>query len=142
MMIIKEEKKNLFDVEDKYYLAHCISSDCKMGAGIAVEFQKRYKLKNILLEKYTKEERKHPTCIFEKNVFNLITKEKYWHKPTYQTLQGSLIVMRRDIITNKIKYIAMPKIGCGLDRLQWGKVREIMYETFKDLDIEILVCYI
>lgn len=141
-MIIKEEKRNLFDVENEYHLAHCISSDCKMGAGIAVEFQKRYKLKNILLEKYTKEERKHPACIFEKGIFNLITKEKYWHKPTYQTLQGSLIVMKKYIIANKIKHIAMPKIGCGLDRLHWGKVREIIYETFKDLDIEILVCYI
>ena len=50
--------------------------------------------------------------------------------------------MKRNIITNKIKYVAMPKIGCGLDRLQWGKVREIINETFKDLDIEILVCYI
>lgn len=26
-MILKEEKRNLFDVEDKYYLVHCISSD-------------------------------------------------------------------------------------------------------------------
>ena len=30
-MILKEEKRNLFEVDDKYYLAHCISSDCKMG---------------------------------------------------------------------------------------------------------------
>ena len=141
-MILKEEKRNLFDVGNEYHLAHCISSDCKMGAGIAVEFQKRYKLRNILLNKYNEEERKHPTCIFEKSVLNLITKEKYWHKPTYQTLQTSLIVMRRIVVTDKIKYIAMPKLGCGLDRLQWGKVREIVYETFKDLDGEILVCYI
>ena len=28
-----------------------------------------------------------------------------------------------------IKYLAMPKIGCGLDRLQWGKVKEIIEDA-------------
>jgi len=50
--------------------------------------------------------------------------------------------MRRLIINNNIKFIAMPKIGCGLDRLQWGMVREIITEVFNDLDIEILVCHL
>ncbi len=34
----------------------------------------------------------------------------------------------------------MPKIGCGLDRLQWGLVREIVEEVFEGVDAEILVC--
>ena len=32
-MIYKEEKGNLFEVPDKYYLAHCVSTDCALGAG-------------------------------------------------------------------------------------------------------------
>lgn len=141
-MILKEEKRDLFNVENKYYLAHCISSDCEMGAGIAVVFQKQFGLRNILLTKYNPNKRKHPTCILEKRVFNLITKERYWHKPTYETLQDSLNEMKKIIINNDIKFVAMPKIGCGLDRLQWGKVREILNEIFKDVDLEILVCYL
>ena len=35
---------------------------------------------------------------------------------------------------------AMPLIGCGLDRLHWGKVSEMIQVIFKDTDIEILVC--
>jgi hypothetical protein len=141
-MVLREEKRNLFDVGAQYSFAHCISSDCAMGAGIAVDFQKKFHLKQVLLQ-YTLLERKHPTCIFEKNVFNLITKEKYSHKPTYNTLQGSLNTMRKLILNNDIHYVAMPKIGCGLDKLQWGKVREMIFETFKDIeDLEILVCYI
>ena len=34
----------------------------------------------------------------------------------------------------------MPLIGCGLDKLKWGKVRKIIIDTFNDTDIEILVC--
>lgn len=39
-MEFTEIKKDLFTMDDAYCLAHCISSDAKMGAGIAVEFKK------------------------------------------------------------------------------------------------------
>ena len=42
-MKIEEVNGDLFSCDDKYALAHCISFDCKMGAGIASEFVKRYK---------------------------------------------------------------------------------------------------
>jgi O-acetyl-ADP-ribose deacetylase (regulator of RNase III) len=145
MMILKEEKRNLFEVDDKYYLAHCISEDCAMGAGIAVDFNKRFRLqnrvKNIISEHYNTVG-EIPKCVLVDKVYNLITKQKYWHKPTYESLTQSLLCMRDMIEFNKTKYLAMPKIGCGLDKLQWSKVREIICDVFKDVDIEILVCYL
>ena len=140
-MILKEEKRNIFTVDDKYYFAHCISSDCKMGAGIAVDFQNKFHLRNALLN-FDEDTRKHPTCILIDRVFNLITKKNYYGKPTYQSLEITLQEMRNLIDLYQIKYLAMPKIGCGLDRLQWGKVREIIKEVFQDTDIEILICYL
>lgn len=137
-MIYKEEKRNLFDINEKYYLAHCISSDCKMGAGIAVEFQKRFNLRNALSKYNTN----YPICIQIGKVFNLITKDKYWHKPTYVSLTSTLFDMKNLAVDNNVKFIAMPKIGCGLDRLAWGKVREIIQDIFKDTDIEIIVCHL
>lgn len=53
-MEYKEEKKDLFDVSDDYFLAHCISADFGMGKGIAVEFNKRFNLKNELMREYNK----------------------------------------------------------------------------------------
>jgi hypothetical protein len=38
-----EVKGNLFQCDDNVSLAHCVSLDFKMGAGIAVEFKKRFK---------------------------------------------------------------------------------------------------
>lgn len=140
-MELREEKRNLFTVEDDYYLAHCISADCAMGKGIAVEFEKRFNLRDNLLE-YAKEEREHPTCILEGKVFNLITKEKYWHKPTYATLEGSLIAMKNIVENEGIKKIAMPRIGSGLDKLRWDVVIGLIEKTFEDLDVEILICYL
>lgn len=137
-MILREEKRNLFEVDNKYYLAHCISEDCAMGAGIAVEFQKKFKLRNKLLQCNPE----YPTCIQVGRVYNLITKAKYWNKPTYLSLERTLYMMRDLAIENDIKFIAMPKVGCGLDRLQWGLVRNNIEFVFKDTDIEILVCHL
>lgn len=41
---------------------------------------------------------------------------------------------------DQIDKVAMPVIGCGLDRLQWNKVSEIIKDVFQYEDIEILVC--
>lgn len=38
--------------------------------------------------------------------------------------------------------LAMPKIGCGLDRLNWDDVSYLIQDIFKDIDIEIRVYYL
>lgn len=145
-MIYKEEVRDLFAVSKEYYLAHCISADFGMGKGIVIEFNKRFDMKRNLQSKYPDyinewHRRKWSfNCILEDKVFNLITKERYFHKPTYDSLYGALNLMKFISIQKGITKIAMPIIGCGLDRLQWDKVSEIIKEIFKDTDIEILVC--
>lgn len=145
-MIYKEEVRDLFTVPEEYYLAHCISADFKMGKGIVIEFNKRFDLKRKLQSKYPDyinewHRRKWSfNCILEDRVFNLITKERYFHKPTYDSLYGALNLMKFISIQKGITKIAMPIIGCGLDRLQWSKVSKIIKDVFQNTDIEILVC--
>lgn len=132
---------DVFNYKDCYY-AHCISRDYALGAGIAVEFDKRYDMRNRLLKlAEEKPETLDEKCIEVENVFNLITKEKYWEKPSYNSLEESLLEMKEKLSKN-IKKLVMPKIGCGLDRLSWDKVEPMVQEIFKDLDIEIVVCYL
>ena len=136
-------KGDVFNEKNCYYV-HCISRDYALGAGIAVEFDKRYNMRKVLL-RLAKDNPKtlKEKCIEIDNVFNLITKEKYWQKPTYNSLEDSLIEMREKISKNEnIKRLVMPKIGCGLDRLSWDKVEPMIKNIFKDLNIEIIVCYL
>ena len=50
-------------------------------------------------------------------------------------------MMREVCIHNNITKVAMPTIGCGLDRLSWNRVRDIIIKKFSSMDnIEILVC--
>ena len=152
-MTFKEEQGDLFDLPIEYDLAHCISLDCAMGAGIAVEFDKKYPdLKSTLLDVIKRNNLSYPITISspvrflsqddEGIIHNLITKEKYWHKPTYDTIRECIRQLAYQCKEYNAKYLAMPRIGSGLDRLQWNKVREIIKEEFNDLDIEIIVRYL
>ena len=38
--------------------------------------------------------------------------------------------------------LGMPRIGCGLDRLQWSWVKSKIEEKFADTDIDIQVRYL
>ena len=142
-MIFKEINGDLFESDEKYTLVHCISADCAMGAGIAKTFDDRMpKMKKLLKRTIRENNMQGYFAILyqgERNVMNLITKERYWHKPTYSSLKASLLNAKKIAIRNDIKYLAMPVIGCGLDRLQWSKVSVIIKEVFVDTDIEIVV---
>lgn len=145
-MTYKEEIRDLFSVPDDYYLAHCISSDFGMGKGIVVEFNERFNMRNILLRDYGTacitawDIKQKGHCIKACRVFNLITKRNYWLKPSYRTIKEALEEMKEICLQCNVTKIAMPKIGCGLDRLNWDKVSEIIKEVFEDTDVEILVC--
>ena len=145
-MQYREEVRDLFSVSDDYYLAHCISEDFALGAGIAVEFNKRFDMKRKLNEEfpdftdYMNHYRLQGECILIDRVLNLVTKQKYYHKPTYKSMKQALQMMKRVCKANNITKITMPLIGSGLDKLQWDKVSKIIQNVFSDTDIEILIC--
>ena len=145
-MIFREEARDLFSVPEDYYLAHCISADFGMGKGIVVEFNQRFDMKNKLRSKYPEYLKQYThlgiggDCILEGRVLNLITKERYFHKPTITTMRIALQKMKKLCAENNITKIAMPTIGAGLDRLSWSAVLEQIHMIFDDTDIEILVC--
>lgn len=138
-MRLIEEKRDLFTVDDTYYLAHCISADYALGAGIAAEFQRRFRLREVLQRVG---DHTFPAVYLVGRVFNLVTKDRYFHKPTYDSLKSCLEQMKLLCVQNGVKCLAMPRIGCGLDRLRWERVREIICEVYCDTDIELLICYL
>lgn len=159
-MIIKEVKKDLFTVSKDYALAHCISADFALGAGIAKEFDKRFNCRKRLFKIFERswiprwdktQEKYRGGCIplgvyYSINddvppiIFNLITKRNYWDKPTLTTIKNSLLWMKEQCEIWNIKKIAMPQIGCGLDRQNWSDIKELIEKVFADTDIEIVVC--
>ena len=140
-MIIKEEQRDLFSVPHGYYFAHCISGDFALGAGIAVKFNELYNMRKKLKGLYDYNITDNCAILID-NVFNLVTKRRAFHKPTYESLREALEDMIETIETLEIEKIAMPRIGSGLDKLSWDRVKEIIEEVFDEIDVEILICYL
>ena len=141
-MTIEIIKKDLFTIGNDYYLAHCISADFALGAGIAKTFNSKYNMRFKLFNSHPNYVYRGGDALLVDNVFNLVTKAKCFQKPTYESLTEALEMMRDKIISLKINNLAMPMIGCGLDRLQWLRVIKIIENVFMDTDINILICII
>ena len=77
-----------------------------------------------------------------KFTYNLVTKAKYSDFPSYENLRKTLVGMKNHALKNNVKKIAMPKIGCGLDKLNWNAVRTLIKNVFLDSNIEITVYHL
>ena len=58
------------------------------------------------------------------------------------TLQKSLEALCTHAMSNGVRKLAIPRLGCGLDKLQWDKVSKLIDNIFSKSDIEITVYYL
>ncbi len=136
---LTELKGDLFDSTES--IAHCVSRDLHMGKGIAVQFKKRFKCVDELIAQNKQIGEVAYLSSASRYIFYLITKEKYYGKPTIETLKNSLRDLVKVCISLDIKKIAIPRIGCGLDGLNWKDVLKVLHEEllpFMDVDVYVL----
>ncbi|KAJ8910199.1 hypothetical protein NQ315_014370 [Exocentrus adspersus] len=140
--IIQESEQDLFEVDESYSLVHCVSADFQMSAGIAAKFKSLYGQIDFLKSQNQTE---GGLTILKSNsrfIYYLVTKLNYYDKPSYQSLWLSLVKLKAHVKEHGITKLAMPKIGCGLDQLNWFSVRSMIVSCFKDVPVEILFCYL
>ncbi|KAM7352761.1 terminal ADP-ribose protein glycohydrolase 3 [Cochliomyia hominivorax] len=137
---IKEISGDLFSADESYSMAHCVAADLKMGKGIAVKFRNKFGRVHILQQQNVKPGGVAILTDNSRFIYNLVTKQSSWGKPTYQTLHSSLSAMRDHMLKHNVTRLAMPRIGCGLDGLAWPKVKELIEEVFIN-DLVTIVIY-
>lgn len=152
-MKITEVKGDLFGEpfnKDSDIYVHCISQDFAMGAGIAKTFSQKFsqfiKNRKEMISEYNHNNPYKRIYVADCNgikIVNLVTKAKYWMKPTMTSLELSLWNLRKFIEDNPdVKRVLMPRIGSGLDKLKWEEVKTAILENLEDLDIEVKVFYL
>lgn len=124
MPFLSELNGDLF--EYKGCLVHCVSKDFRMGKGIALSFKNKYGRVDELLRQNKKVGEIAYLQVENNRIYYLITKEYYWQKPTLKSLKECLYNLLSDCQSNNIKDLAMPKIGCGLDKLNWDSVKKMI----------------
>ena len=114
-------------------IGHCISADAKMSKGFA-DFLS-HKIRGL-----------RPTCkkakllmgqvfpFWDSNgrryIYNLVTKERFFDKPELSTLLTTLESMKSHATMYGVSTIAIPKIGCGLDQMNWQEVVKLLRDVF------------
>lgn len=148
-MKYEEITGDLFREAQGRVLAHCISADFALGAGIAVKF-KEMGVKEALQNAFPDYAKKWTqgecivTHIHSDVTCNLVTKRYCYEKPTYENLQSALDSMKefleRELEYTKTLQVGMPLIGCGIDGLEWDRVSQMVKDTFSDLEgLDVLV---
>lgn len=125
-------------------MGHCVSKDFFMGKGIAVEFKNRFQRVNELKAQGKAVGQVAALWVdagkeFSFWVYYLITKERYFHKPTYATLRAALEDTKAHLLAHQVTRLSIPRIGCGLDGLDWTKVKALLQSVFADLHLDLIV---
>ena len=123
-------------------IAHCISADAKMSKGFAETIcRKMNGLQEICRRAKATVGSALPYWDPESNnlISNLVTKSKFYEKPTLDNFRVSLEKMKGHALLNNITKISMLKIGYGLDKVQWTDVFKLLQDNFTYSGIEIQI---
>ena len=69
--------------------------------------------------------------------FNLVTKNRFYEKPTYESLLASLYNLKSWVISTNTRHLSLPKLGVGYDQLYLPHVFTLIRQVFDDLPIHI-----
>ena len=72
-------------------------------------------------------------------IYNLVTKERFCDKPNLPTLSRTLEAMKIHASTDGVSTIAIPKLGRGLDRMNWQEVVKLLRDIFAYADVQFIV---
>ena len=143
MFQIVEKEGDLFTrCSPNVSLAHCVSLDFRMSQGIALQFKQKYGRVAALRAQV----RQVGGCAVIKDgsrwLFYLVTKPRYFLKPSYHTLELALISLKQHLLELQITELAIPGfMACHRDKLNWYRVKQLLYKVFHNVDITIYIVY-
>jgi hypothetical protein len=137
-MSISFRTGDLFSSDDDA-LAHCVSADLRLGAGIAKVFKAKYggiakmaalnpQIGDVL-----------PVAIGDKIALALVTKQKYYEKPTKRSMCHAILSMVQYCQTHDVTTLSIPRIGCGLDRMRWIFVERALAKAISKTHLGVTV---
>lgn len=138
--MIEERRKDIFSSD--LYKVVFLSRDGHPGLGIAKNFNDNYNIYQKIKDNYDVFQiMKHKIdAILIDKVICIFHKDFFLQRVNYQELRRSFKILKDFCEENKIESITMSKVGCGMDRLKWENVRNILSKEFSDSNIYIEIC--
>lgn len=138
----KEIKGNLLDLFDQgefEIIGHGCNCKCIMGAGIAKQIKERYPEayfsdRNSIL--ISVEKLGNFSSNEEETIFNLYSQYEPGKNLDYEALT---LALRKINMCYKGLHIGLPQIGCGIAGGDWNRVKSIIQQELKDMDVTIVI---
>lgn len=136
----EERQVDMLSLPVYYHIAFAIPADLSFGSTTARQIDAFYGLRDKLekaVEKYEDECEDLETgwlkagdtiCI--ENIFVMLTTNKKYQRPTLETIRNCVRAIAEECYENKIRYLAMPRVGCGHGHLDWDVVKEAILDEF------------
>ncbi|XP_075161104.1 terminal ADP-ribose protein glycohydrolase 2 [Haematobia irritans] len=118
-------------------VVHTISADFAMCSGIGLQFNCK---NNRVTEQLRQDKHTGNVAVLKdqnRYVYNLVTKERSHERGTYVALFYALIATRDHMRKHNVTKLAIPRLGCGIDRLDWFRVKDMLEMVFAEDDVEI-----
>ena len=131
--------KNVYDSNPNVSLGHCMSLDCHKSKVYCNRSQMEVWTSENSKTKGTKVSNFHSTKCEQRFIYYPITKLKLYQKNTYNHLREANKDMKVHIINNKVKVVAMPRIGCWRDKFDYIMVKGIIRKIFKETNVKIII---
>jgi O-acetyl-ADP-ribose deacetylase (regulator of RNase III) len=145
--MIKYTQGNLLDASVDA-LVNTVNTVGVMGKGIALQFKNRF-ANNYKIYKEACKNRsfnvgellvvQEEDLAYRKIIINFPTKAHWRSDSKYEYIESGLKELRKLILVNHIKSIALPPLGCGNGGLDWEKVQPMIEHHLGDLPAEVLV---
>nr|CAG4712656.1 unnamed protein product [Naegleria fowleri] len=104
-------------------MCHCVSVNLNMGAGIATLFKQRFGRVQELKDQKAQIGQVATLYLQEENMCIYLE------------------AMKKHMLQHDVNELAIPLLGCGLDRLEWEKVQPIIVELFSDMPQFKIIVY-
>lgn len=130
-------------------LVNTVNTVGVMGKGIALQFKEAFLVNNKAYIDACKRKELMPgklLAVWDENlqmgrklIVNFPTKV-HWRSPSqYEYIEKGLVALRDLLQTGNVKSIAIPPLGCGNGGLDWKRVKPMIEQALKDLDMEIII---
>lgn len=147
--MIRYTKGNLLDSRAEA-VVNTVNTVGIMGKGIALMFKEAFPANFRAYEAACKDDQVRTGRMFVTErpailgaprwIINFPTKQHWRGKARLEWIEAGLEDLRRVIVENGIRSVALPPLGCGNGGLDWRKVRPLIETMLADLqDVEIVV---
>ncbi|KAK3920889.1 Retrovirus-related Pol polyprotein from transposon 412 [Frankliniella fusca] len=121
-------------------IVHAVSHDGKFGKGLARQLEQEFQLREDFLKE---KERGFPGYVAlqrgNRIIVNLITKSRYFHKPTSTDIEQAFLLLRDWLEANHISEWCLPELGCGLDQLESSLLLQMLVKVFGHTDMTLVM---